>query len=76
MTDDTLAMRRWLALVLIRLAGSAGAVLGVILVGRSHALEPKLLGLAIVISAVLMIGVVPRALARRWRTPPGPDVRT
>lgn len=67
--SDLLARRRWLALVFARLAGTAGAVFGLVLVGRAHALGPKLLGVAIVLSALLMIATVPRALVRRWRSP-------
>lgn len=67
--DDHLARRRWLTITLTRLAGAAGAVFGLVLVGRAHALGPKLLGCAILLSALLMIAVVPRALARRWRSP-------
>ena len=69
MSDDALARRRWLAIVLTRLAGTAGAVFGLVLAGRAQALGPKLLGVAIVLSALLMIATVPRALAARWRTP-------
>lgn len=53
-----------------RLAGVAGALLGLVLIGRAVALEHKILGTAIVLSALVVIAVVPRALARRWRTPP------
>lgn len=67
--DDALARRRWLLLTLIRLAGTAGAVFALVLIGRAHTLAPKLLGVAIVMAALLMMAIVPRALARRWRTP-------
>lgn len=67
---DRVARRRWLALVGMRLAAVAGAVLGLILIARAHDLAPKVLGTAIVLSALLMMGTVPPALARRWRTPP------
>ncbi len=71
---DALARRRWLLIVLSRLAGTTGAVFGLVLVGRAQAFGPKLLGVAIVLSALLMIATVPRALAQRWRTPPsGPN---
>lgn len=71
MTDpDTTARNRWLTLTLTRLAGSAGAVFGVVLLGRAQTLGPKILGVAIVLSALAMIAIVPRSLARRWRTPP------
>jgi drug/metabolite transporter (DMT)-like permease len=53
-----------------RLLGVAGALLGLVLIGRAVAMEQKLIGLALVLAAMLFIAVVPRALARRWRTPP------
>lgn len=68
--SDALARQRWFAIALTRLGGSAGAVFGLVLIGRAHTLGPKLLGVAIVFAALLMIATVPRALARRWRTPP------
>jgi hypothetical protein len=71
MTDpDTTARNRWLALTLTRIAGSAGAIFGVVLIGRAQTIEPKILGVAIVLSALAMIAIVPRSMARRWRTPP------
>ena len=70
MTDDSQAKHRYFAIVATRLTGTAGAVLGLMLVARAQTLAPKILGIAIVLSALLMIAVVPRSLARRWRTPP------
>lgn len=71
MTDpDTMARNRWLALTLTRIAGSAGAIFGVVLLGRAQTMGPKILGVAIVLSALAMIAIVPRSMARRWRTPP------
>lgn len=70
--SDALARRRWLAIVLARLAGTAGAVFGLVLLARAPTRASQLLGIAIVLSALLMIVVVPRSLARRWRTPRGP----
>ena len=70
MTDaDRLAQRRWAVLVGVRLAGVAGAVLGLILIARTYSWGPKILGTAIVLSAMAMIAIVPRSLAHRWRTP-------
>lgn len=69
MTDEAEAKRRYFAIVGVRLAGTAGAVLGLMLVARAQTLPPKILGIAVVLSALLMIAVVPRGLARRWRTP-------
>ena len=63
------ARPRWIALSAVRVIGSFGAVLGVILVGRAETTAPKLLGIAIVLSALWMLGTVPKALAARWRSP-------
>ena len=68
---ETIARKRWLAITLTRLAASAGAVFGVILIARAPTLGPKILGTAIVLSALAMMEIVPRSLAERWRTPPG-----
>lgn len=67
---DLLARRRYFTMMAVELAGVAGAVFGLVLVGRSVGVIPRVLGAAIVISALVMIGSVPRAMARRWRTPP------
>ena len=68
MTPDTQARNRWFAIVATRLAATAGAVLGLILVARAHDWPTKALGIAIVLAALYMMAVVPRALAHRWRS--------
>ncbi len=68
--EDRLARRRWFAILAARFAGFAGAVFGLVLVARAEAFAPKLLGVAIVLSAMAVIAIVPPALAHRWRTPP------
>lgn len=70
MIDDATVRRRWLILTLVRLACVADAVFGLVLIGRAETLAPKLLGVAIVLSALLLMAILPRALARRWRSPP------
>ena len=70
--SDTTARDRWFAIVACRLAGVAGALFGLVLIGRATATGHKVLGVALVLSALIVIAVVPRALARRWRTPPQP----
>ncbi|AOH84442.1 hypothetical protein AWL63_11145 [Sphingomonas panacis] len=67
MNDDA---KHWSIIVGARLAATAGAVLGLILIARTDAVVPKIIGTALVLSALFMMAVVPRALARRWRTPP------
>ncbi|MEG3176261.1 hypothetical protein U1872_08480 [Sphingomonas sp. RB3P16] len=68
---DATVRNRYFALAGTRLLGAAGAMLGLILIARAETLVPKIIGTALVLSAMLMIATVPRALARRWRTPPG-----
>ncbi|TPG55121.1 hypothetical protein [Sphingomonas glacialis] len=71
MTDpDTTARNRYFLITGTRLAGAAGAILGLILIARAEATLPKVIGTALVLLALLMIAIVPRSLARRWRTPP------
>ena len=67
---DTLARNRYLAIVASRLVAAAGAVFGLVLLSRGISIGQKILGTAIVISAMIVMAVVPAALARRWRTPP------
>ncbi|WP_448661897.1 hypothetical protein ACG3SL_14585 [Sphingomonas sp. CJ20] len=70
MTDaDRLAMKRYYAIVAVNLLATAGAVFGLVLAGRAQAWEQTVLGGAILLSALYMMAVVPRAMARRWKTP-------
>ncbi|MCP3736010.1 hypothetical protein M9979_14140 [Sphingomonas sp. RP10(2022)] len=69
---DTRARRRWLAMVGSRLAGTAGAVFGLVLTARTHDWPIEVLGIAITLSALAVIAIVPASLAHRWRTPPQP----
>lgn len=68
---DTTARDRYFILAGTRLAGVAGAMLGLVLLARGDTTVPRVIGTALVLAALLMIAIVPRALARRWRTPPG-----
>jgi hypothetical protein len=70
MTDPaTEARNRWLIITTVRLVAIAGAVFAVILIGRASTWPPKVLGVAIVLSALYMSWAVPASLAHRWRTP-------
>jgi hypothetical protein len=70
--SDSQARRRWLAMVGSRIGGTIGAVFGLVLAARTHDWPVKVLGVAITLSALVVIAVVPRSLAHRWRTPPQP----
>jgi hypothetical protein len=77
MTDPAIESRnRWLIITGIRIIALAGAVFAVVLIGRAHTLPPRILGIAIVLSALYMSWAVPASLAHRWRTPDGPPKRT
>lgn len=68
MTPDTQARNRWFVIVATRLAAVAGAVLGLILIARATDWPDKALGVGLVLAALYMMAVVPRALAHRWRS--------
>ena len=67
--DPDPARNRWLAMTLARVAGAGGAIFGIVLAARATTTNTKLLGIGLVLAALYMIATVPRALARRWRTP-------
>ena len=67
--DPKTARNRYFAMTATRIAGSAGAVFGVVLIARAHGWPEKALGVGIVLAALYMIATVPRALAHRWRSP-------
>lgn len=71
MTDP--ARNRWLAIMAVWLGSALGAMLGVALLTRADDWPTKALGIAIVLAAMWTMLIVPKALARRWRTPPGVD---
>ncbi|MGK6322413.1 hypothetical protein ACMGDM_04950 [Sphingomonas sp. DT-51] len=62
------AFARWLTIAGVRLATSFGAILGVVLLARAATLPTRLLGAAIVLSALWVMATVPRALAHKWRS--------
>ena len=71
-TDDALAKKRFLALNLVRLSGVA-----LILVGLLFALDriaipqpPRhLIGMLLIVLGMLDTFLMPRILARRWKSP-------
>ena len=70
--EDRLARNRYFIIVGVNLAATAGAVLGLLIAGRSVTTEYTVLGCAVLLGSLYMMAVVPRWLARRWRTPPQP----
>ena len=70
MTDaDRLARNRYFMITGVNLLATAGAVIGLLVAGRSNSWEGSILGGAILLSALYVMAIVPRAMARRWRTP-------
>ena len=68
MPADKLARNRWLVLVAIRIVTATGAVFGVILLARAPDTAMRVLGVAIVLSALYAMAVVPRGLVAKWRS--------
>lgn len=68
--EDALARRRYYYMAGVNMIATAGAVFGLVIAGRGNDWSSSLLGGAIIISALYVMAVVPRAMARKWRTPP------
>jgi hypothetical protein len=68
--DESLARNRYYMMMAVNMGAVAGAVFGLVLAGRSHDWGQSVLGGAIVLSGLYVMAVVPRAMARKWRTPP------
>ncbi len=71
MTDDP-ARNRYYLMVGVQIVAVAGAVFGLVLLGRASGWVQTILGGAILLSGLYVMAVVPRAMARKWRTPPEP----
>lgn len=65
---EKLARDRYFSMIAAEMTGVAGAVFGLVLIGRAQARWQEWLGAAIVVAAMAVIAVVPRAMARRWRS--------
>jgi len=70
--DAATARRRYFLMAGARLIGAVGAMFGIVLMGRAETLAPRLIGFALTLAALLVMATLPRALARRWRTPDAP----
>lgn len=73
MTDeDRTAQTRYYLMTLARIAGAAGAVFGIVLLGRAVDWPDKAIGLGLTLTSLWEMAVVPRALAARWKSKPEP----
>lgn len=63
------AKSRWIAIQLIRLTGVAMAVLGLVVLG-GRIDWPPITGYILAAAGLFDAMVVPRLLARRWKSPP------
>ena len=71
MTDEDVWKKRFFMMMLVRFAGTALALLGMV-VGFGDLVQPggnRPLGLAFLAAGLLAITLFPRALSRRWRQP-------
>lgn len=66
------AVNRYYTIALSRLAGVCVALIGLVIMGRAVAYEWRLAGLSVTLLGLTLMALVPRALARRWRSPPPP----
>lgn len=66
------ARRRYMTMAAARLSGALFASIGVVLVGRATMDEQRWIGTAVIVLGLFEMALLPRLLARRWRTPPRP----
>ena len=66
---ERLARKRYYAMQAVNLCGVAGAVLGLLIAGRSVTTYHAMLGGALLLASLYVMAVVPRAMAKRWKTP-------
>lgn len=69
MSEDP-ARGRYFAMVGVQMVAAAGAVFGLVIAGRAQLWWQTVLGGAILLAGLYVMAVVPRAMARKWRTPP------
>lgn len=67
---DAQARNRFFALALLRLAGAVMVMFGIVIVAGNRDWGPVWAGYALVVLGFLDLALLPRMLARRWRTPP------
>jgi uncharacterized membrane protein YhaH (DUF805 family) len=69
---DRLARRRYYMMAGVNLIGVAGAVLGLLIAGRSVTTLHTMLGGTLILASLYVMAAVPRSMARRWKTPEQP----
>jgi hypothetical protein len=69
MSEDP-ARGRYFAMVGVQMVAVAGAVFGLVIAGRAQVWWQSVLGGAILLAGLFAMVVVPKAMARKWRTPP------
>jgi hypothetical protein len=67
--SDALARNRWLAINAVRFCGVALVLLGILIV-RGVIDLPAAVGYAFLPVGLIDVFLIPRLLARKWRTPP------
>ena len=70
--DEARARNRYFAMSGARLSGAIFAVIGIVLLGRATMDEQRWIGATIVVLGLFEMALLPRLLAKRWRTPPQP----
>lgn len=68
--DEARARSRYFAIAFARLAGAALAVLGLVASAGRIDWLPPIAGIVLMITGLIELAIVPRLLARAWRTPP------
>ena len=68
---EALARRRYFAIAMLRLGGAAMAVFGLVVIAGRIESMPRMAGYALLLFGLFELAVMPRLLARAWRTPPG-----
>lgn len=71
MTEDP-ARSRFFLLSLARIGGVAITVLGLLIATEAVRIGPREVGYALILVGLAETALLPRFLARQWRTPPNP----
>ena len=67
--EDSRARTRFLIISLLRLMGALMVMFGIVIASERIASLPPALGYALIAAGFLDLLLVPRLLARRWRSP-------